>query len=392
MRILKTVHSLDPAAGGVATAVDALTRAELELGHHVEVACLDNPTSPWLAGRPYPVHAFQPSFLRSYGWCPALARWLREKLHSFDAVTVEGLWQYHGSAVHRTATIAKVPYVVYPHGMLDPWFKHAYPGKHLKKNVYWKLGGHRILRDAQAVAFTTEEEMRLAQNAFHPWQARSVISPLGVPRPAGTPAERAEKWRRRFPALAGKKFLFFLGRIDPKKGVQYLISAYAAQYPLEVRTRGAAPLLVIAGPENAPGFAGQCRTQAQMLGLRDEVDVFWTGLLDNETKWAALEAADSLVLPSHQENFGYVVAEALAAGTPVLISDKVNLWREVTADGAGLAAPDDDAGTRQLLDAHAAWTPTDRTRFSRAARDCFQKRYQIDAAARRQVDVLRNAY
>lgn len=388
MRILKTVHSLDPAAGGVATAVDALTRAELVMGHHVEVACLDDPASPWLSERPYQVHAFQPKFLRSYGWCPALAKWLREKLHTFDVVTVEGLWQFHGPAVHQAATITKIPYVVYPHGMLDPWFKRAYPRKHLKKTIYWKMGGHRLLRDARAVAFTTEEESRLAQNAFRPWSARCVISPLGVTRPSNKPVERAQKWQKCFPALAGKKFLLFLGRIDPKKGVQYLISAYAAQFPMDDRARGAAPLLVIAGPESAPAFAEQCRMQAQILGLRENQDVFWTGLLNSDLKWAALESADALVLPSHQENFGYVVAEALAAGTPVLISDKVNLWREVTTDGAGLAAPDDEAGTRQLLSAYTAWTPADRARYSQSARKSFAARFQIEAAAKRQIDVL----
>ncbi len=389
MRILKTVHTLNPAAGGVATAVDALTRAELALGHTVEVACFDDPAAPWLANRPYPVHAFPSVRFRSYGWCPALARWLDANLARFDAATVEGLWQYHGAAIRAATRKTGTPYVVYPHGMLDPWFKQAYPYKHLKKNLYWKLGGHRILRDARAVAFTTEEEMRLAQNAFQPWSARSVISPLGVPLPDGNPAERAERWKMRFPALVGKKFLLFLGRVDPKKGVDQLIAAYAAQYPATVRTSGDAPPLVIAGPESVPPFAAQCRRQAEMLGLRANTDIFWTGMLDANMKWAALEAADAMILPSHQENFGYVVAEALAVGTPVLLADKVNLWREVVADGAGAAAPDTQAGAQELLAAYAGWTITERARLAAAALGCFEQRFRIEAAARRQIEVLK---
>ncbi len=388
MRILKTVHSLDPAAGGVATAVDALSRAEITLGHSVEVACLDDPASLWLAGRPYGVHAFRPKFLRSYGYCPAFAAWLGQNAGRFDVMTVEGLWQYHGPIVRNLALRAKIPYVVYPHGMLDPWFQRAYPAKHRKKMVYWKLCGHKVLRDARAVAFTTEEEMRLAQNSFQPWQARSVISPLGVTLPDGSPGDRAQAWREKFPVLAARKFLLFLGRIDPKKGADLLLEAYASAYPEAVRNTGAAPALVLAGPETRPEFSAYCRGLMIKFGLREGTDVIWAGLLDHEMKWAALETADALVLPSHQENFGYVVAEALAAGTPVLISKPVNLWREVVADGAGLAASDDVAGTRELLAAQAAWTPADRARFSNAALACFQKRYQIEAAARRQVEVL----
>ena len=103
MRILKTVHSLNPATGGVATAVDALSRAQLALGHSVEVACLDNPGALWLQNLPYPVHAFRPKILRGYGWSPEFVRWLRENAHRFDVMTVEGLWQYHGPAVHAAA-------------------------------------------------------------------------------------------------------------------------------------------------------------------------------------------------------------------------------------------------------------------------------------------------
>ncbi|HVU37064.1 MAG TPA: glycosyltransferase [Opitutales bacterium] len=391
MKILKTIHSLDPAAGGVATAVDALSRAELVLGHSVEVACLDDPASPWIAGRPYGVHAFKPRLLKSYGWCPKLFAFLKKNSERFDVITVEGLWQHHGLMVHRAATENQVPYVVYPHGMLDPWFKDAYPAKHWKKMLYWKVGGYKVLSDARAVAFTTEEEMRLAQNAFTPWQARCVISPLGVEPPHGPPEERAKKWRERFPTLAGRKFLLYLGRIDPKKGAQHLIPAYAKQYPEETRLRGGAPALVIAGPESAAAFAEQCHLQAEILRLRESADIVWTGMLDQEMKWAALEAADVLVLPSHQENFGYVVAEALAVGTPALISDRVNLWREVVADGAGLAAPDDEAGTLKLLQEHAAWTPATRAQFSAAARRCFLRRFQIAAAAKRQIEVLDGA-
>jgi glycosyltransferase involved in cell wall biosynthesis len=317
-----------------------------------------------------------------------LARWLRQNIARFDVATIEGLWQFPGVATRHAALAANVPYVVYPHGMLDPWFRTAYPRKHLKKSVYWRLAEHRVLRDARAVIFTAEEERRLAEYAFQPWKMRAVVASLGVGAPTGDAAARARDWRDRFPVLARRPFLLFLGRIDRKKGVDLLLDAYASVYPASARNANTAPALVLAGPEHDPAFAAHCRALVQSHGLRENVDVFWTGLLDTHWKWAALEAADALVLPSHQENFGYVVAEALAVGTPVLLSERVNIWREVVSAHAGLAAPDDAAGTRRLLAAHAAWVAADRARFSSAARACFLAHFQLAAAARRQLEVL----
>jgi glycosyltransferase involved in cell wall biosynthesis len=391
MRILKTTHSLAPAGGGVATAVDTLSRTQIALGHQVEVACLDAPSAPWLANRPYPVHAFSPCCLRNYGWSPALARWLRENLRRFDIVTVEGLWQYHGPAARAAALAASVPYVVYPHGMLDPWFRRAYPAKHYKKMLYWRLLEHRVLRDARAVIFTAEEERRLADGSFQPWSAQSVVAPLGIAAPTGHPVDRARAWLECYPILADRRTLLFLGRIDRKKGVDLLLEAYATTYSATARTAGNAPVLIVAGPESDPAFAAQLRALAQQLGLREGADVIWTGLLEGDWKWAALESAHALVLPSHQENFGYAVAEALAVGTPVLISECVNIWREVVAAGAGLAAPDDAPGTRRLLAAHAAWSAEDRRTRSAAAQACFAQYFQLEAAARRQLAVLNSA-
>ena len=388
MRIMKTTHSLAPAGGGVATAIDVLSRAQQSLGHSVEVACMDDPASPWLTGRPYPVHAFPSCCLRGYGWSPAFSRWLRENLRRFDVVTIEGLWQYHGPATRAAALAAHIPYVVYPHGMLDPWFRRAYPSKHRKKALYWRLIEHRVLRDARAVIFTAAEELRQAEGEFRPWRARSVVASLGIAAPAGDPTGRAHRWRERYPALASRKSLLFLGRLDPKKGVDLLLDAYAATYPTPDRSSGLAPALVLAGPESDPAYTTQCRAQAQKLGLQEGRDIFWTGLLEGDWKWTALEAADALILPSHQENFGYAVAEALAVGTPVLISKRVNIWRDIVDAAAGLADEDDAAGTQRLLAAHAQWTPDLRRRFSAAAHACFTAHFQLATAARRQVEVL----
>ena len=112
-------------------------------------------------------------------------------------------------------------------------------------------------------------------------------------------------------------------------------------------------------------------------------------MLTGDLKWGALRAAEVFVLPSHQENFGIAVVEALACGKPVLISNKVNIWREVQEDGAGLVADAGPDGTAALLTAWFAWSADEREALGRRARASFEKRYQVDQAAAALVEKLR---
>src|ERR1035437_10156512 len=108
---------------------------------------------------------------------------------------------------------------------------------------------------------------------------------------------------------------------------------------------------------------------AKRLGIQGHVT--WTGMLAGDLKWGAFYQAQAFVLPSHQENFGIAVAEALACGRPVLISNKVNIWREIAEDRAGLVENDDRAGAVQLLRQWTGMSATAKTEMGRRAADCF---------------------
>ncbi|MFN6996501.1 MAG: glycosyltransferase, partial [Aquincola tertiaricarbonis] len=116
----------------------------------------------------------------------------------------------------------------------------------------------------------------------------------------------------------------------------------------------------------------------------------WPGMLQGDLKWGAFHAAEAFVLPSHQENFGIAVAEALGCGVPVLISDKVNIWREIEADGAGLVAPDTAEGTAQLLQRWLALSSAERAAMRDRARGCFAQRFTVEAMADSLLSVLQH--
>jgi glycosyltransferase involved in cell wall biosynthesis len=299
-------------------------------------------------------------------------------------VIVDGLWQYHAFGVWRGLRGSKTPYFVFTHGMLDPWFKRTYPLKHLKKWLYWPWGDYRVLRDARAVLFTCEEERRLARESFWLYRARERVVAFGTAGPSGDPEQQRRLFAERFPETRGKRCLLFLGRVHVKKGADLLFTAWADL----VRQQADATAdwhLIVAGPHDH-AYGQDMQALVHRLGIAPRVT--WTGMITGDLKWGAFRAAEAFVLPSHQENFGIAVAEALACDIPVLISDKVNIWREIQADGAGWVENDDLAGTRRLLERWLAASPMERAELGRRAGGCFRARFHVDASAHSLLHVL----
>jgi glycosyltransferase involved in cell wall biosynthesis len=376
MRLLHSIHSVNPAGGGVIEAVRQLAGAHQAEGHVVEIVSLDAPDAPWVSLAGFPVHAVGDG-RAGYGYSDKLVPWLQRRAADYDAVIVNGLWQYSSFGIWRALRETQHPYFVFPHGMLDPWFKDRYPLKHLKKAVYWRLAEYRVLRDARAVFFTTEEEQRLAERSFTPFLCRTEIVPLGVAAPDGDPDAQLAAFYERFPMLRGKHLLLFLGRLHEKKGCEMLLETWRQA------GENADVHLMFAGPPSDEGY---------MSGLRrlagSSTSVSFPGMLSGDIKWGALRAADAFILPSHQENFGMAVVEALACGTPVLISDKVNIWREISSDSAGMVERDDLDGTRKLVSRWLSLSHDEQRKLRSSARACFDQRFEIGRAARRMIDLV----
>jgi glycosyltransferase involved in cell wall biosynthesis len=385
MKILQVITSMDPALGGLSAFVRSLTPALIELGHVTEIVCLDDPASAFLTSLPGPLQALGPARY-GYAYSPRLLPWLKAHAPRFDAVIVHGLWQYPGFATRRALSApGSPPYFVFSHGMLDPWFKRTYPLKHLKKWFYWWLAERRTLGRAAAVLFTCEEERTLARHSFPGNSYRERVVAFGTARPPEQPTRQREAFFQKLPHLRDRPFWLFLARLHPKKGVDLLIEAYAKL----ASSNPAVPHLVIAGPCADADFLRKLQSRAATSC--PEGSVSWPGMLAGDVKWGALRAAETFILPSHQENFGIAVVEALACGTPVLISNQVNIWREIAADGVGLVEPDTDEGTFQLLQ---RWFARDRSgdaALRTAAVHTFSQRYEIGAAARSLVSALQTA-
>jgi glycosyltransferase involved in cell wall biosynthesis len=372
MKILRSIPSVNPALGGPIESVKQSSAVLARRGHEVEIVSLDAPTDSWVRDCPLPVQAFGPA-RGNYGYAPRFSRWIKERHAHYDAVIVQGLWQYSSFGVWCALRGTSTPYFVFPHGMLDPWFKRTYPLKHLKKLLYWPWAEYRVLRDAAAVLFTSEEERCLARESFSPYRCNEVVVNYGTAAPEIDLANAREDFFNSFPQLRGRRFLLFLGRLHEKKGCEELIEAFAA---IRNSSRADQSLeLVIAGPSADQGYQEHLKHLAASAST-----VTFTGMLAGIRKWGAFSAADAFILPSHQENFGIAVVEALACGTPVLISNKVNIWREIVADEAGYVENDDLAGTARLIERWLGASPDVRDTMKENAKKCFVRHFEIERA------------
>jgi glycosyltransferase involved in cell wall biosynthesis len=391
MKLLHIIGSVDPRGGGPIEGIFASAEVWFRHGHERHIVSLDAPNDPWVQQSPVPTFAVGIdsrwyaslrkifAWLR-YGYTPHLVPWLRAHASNYDAIIVNGLWNYASFGTWRALHNSKVPYFVFTHGMLDPWFNEAYPTKTFFKSIYWKLCEHKVLRDARGVMFTCEEERQLAPKSFSPYIAREFVVGYGTRDIEGDPQSQNATFIAHVPALKGRRFILFLSRIHPKKGVDLLIQAfarYADTFPdLD---------LVIAGPDQT-GSKSELQKLARELGVDNRI--YWPGMLSGDAKWGAFRSAAFFVLPSHQENFGIVVAEAMALAKPVLITNKVNIWREIEADGAGLVVNDDVEAIAAGLHKMCALSAPQRDAIGRKARQSFLDRYDLEKNAMQLLTLL----
>jgi glycosyltransferase involved in cell wall biosynthesis len=379
MKLLRLIRSLNPAGGGPMEGVRQITPHLTRLAVSTTVASLDAPDAPWLQEQSFQAIGLGP-VANAYGYRAGLPERIRTLADHHDLVIIEGIWQYHAYATWRALRGSGIPYFVYPHGMLDPWFKRTYPLKHLKKWTYWPWADYRVLRDAEAVLFTTEQERLLARESFWLYQANEVVVGYGTSAPPADAERQRQAFLQRFPQLQSKRILLFLSRIHPKKGVDLLIEAFATVAANDSRLQ-----LVIAGPDQV-GWQAALQQRAADLGIGNRIT--WTGMLSGDLKWGAFRCADLFCLPSHQENFGIVVAEALACGLPVAIAEPVNTSSEVAAAGAGMVHADTVKGTSEALHQWLALADGEKQQMRLRGEQLFRERFDFASVARALVPIL----
>jgi len=338
LRVLHVIPSVSPRDGGPTRAIDIIERALSKAG--VEVTTLTTDHDLDLQGRSCAsmgengaCRIYAHKWLDAYKVAPGLVPRLMRALQTHDVVHIHALFSFASTAAAWVAHRRSVPYVVRPLGTLSRYSLRTH--RRQLKGLSMALVEKRILRCAAAVHFTSRVELEEAKALG--LRMRSVVIPLGVdPDDASPPAPIAH------PALAGRRVILFLSRLDPKKNVEALIFAIASSPMLR-----SSCALIIAGT-GEPKYVASLKARAAAVGISDQT--VWLGHIEGVQKRAALAAADVLVLPSLSENFGIAAIEALLAGVPCVLGEGVAVADEVEKAGAGFAVPPTPGAIAQALE------------------------------------------
>jgi len=346
MRIMQYIENLRLSQGGVARCVIDLVELLGRRGSHNVVVTSDRADAPegWTETKSPALVALpgKPGVGGRLGG-PALAR-VVDVLGEVDVAHLHGAWDVGTSQVARLCRRAGVPYIVSSHGMLDDW-SMAQGG--LKKRVFMRLFLRGTLRGAAATHCTAEAELAQVKS-WIPKESQGVVVPLvfdlSLFETLPGPGLAREKWPEIAGGAGGEALLLFLSRLHYKKGVERLIDAVEV-----LGQRGVGVRAAIAGTGDE-AYARALRERVRAKGLEERV--LFLGFASGREKVSLFQAADLFVLPTSQENFGFVVFEALAAETPLVTTRGVDTWPELEASGGGTIVPVEPA-PEELADAIA---------------------------------------
>ncbi|MBE9111921.1 glycosyltransferase [Nodosilinea sp. LEGE 07298] len=335
MRILQIIPSISLVYGGPSQMVRGFAQGLAAAGAEVTILTtnsngdagqpsLDVPLGVPVPEDKYTVRYFSCSPWRRYKFSVGLLRWLYQHGHEYDLAHIHALFSPLSTAAATVARWQELPYILRPLGTLDP--ADLQKKKHLKQ-IYGRLLEAPNLAGAAALHFTSPIEGEVSHRFGS--TAPDWVIPLGVQPPPSVPDPDCQRLLAQLGIPTNRPFVLYLSRLDPKKGLDLLLPALE-----QVMAQGTDFQLVLAGgnPQD-PAYERVVgdRIRASPLGDRTSL----TGFVTGSTKAALLQAADLFVLPSYYENFGIAVAEAMAAGVPVVVSKGVYIWPDIAASGSG---------------------------------------------------------
>jgi glycosyltransferase involved in cell wall biosynthesis len=331
MRVLHVIPALAVRHGGPSFAAADMVQALRNAGVECEIVCTQDGQgrhydSLWPEGAPAWVHHLRAGPLASFAYSHELDPWLRQRVAGFDLVHIHGLFRYSTRIAARNAARLRVPYVITPHGALDEWGLRR---RRIAKALYLRLVEAPTLRRAAGLHCTSRAEAR--SPAITRLGRPVFIIPIGVGlRPSLHPG-----------SAAGETVLF-LSRLDPKKRLEMLLQALPRLISDHPNLR-----CVVAGNGEA-AYETRLRRLAARLQLGDRV--VFEGLVTGTSKQKLFDQADVFVLPSEDESFGVAVAEAMAAGVPVVVTHGVALSEEIAQNQAGMVVEDTPAALAGGID------------------------------------------
>ena len=367
MKILHVISSLNPEEGGPVENVKQYCANYKLYNIEGEILCSDGPKDKWIKDKKLPkIYALGPVHFK-YSFNLKLYQWLKLNIKNYDCVIINGIWQFHSIAARNICKKENIPFFLFTHGMLDPYFNKDII-KYIKKYIYWYLFENKVLRDAKRVIFTTEVEKKLAKKSFHPYKCKGIsigYGIKGIPKEIGSGSKNFLKKYN----LKKNKYLLYFGRFHKKKGIDLLIKSFSNVLKYNNKL-----ILVLAGPKN---YFYENKLSKIINQNKIEKNVIVTGALYGSLKWQAIKNCFVLCLTSHSENFGIVIAEALSCSKPVFITKKVNIYKPIIKYKSGFVCEDNLKSINNKLKNIINLSKIEYNFHQVQAKKCFDENFQI---------------
>lgn len=379
MKILLIIPYLALIYGGTSKSVLELARTISKTGIKVDLVTtnangntkLELPVNCWLSQENYRIQYFSCWNKGDFIISTSLIFWLIQNLHSYDLIHTNTVFAPLISLTHYLCRVQKIPYIATPHGMLEPW---ALSYKTSKKQVYYHLIEKPLLKQANAIQALARSE---SENLNALGYSQTTIIPNGISRLDFEPLANPEHFYQAFPETQNKHLILFLGRIDPKKGLDLLAPAFGTLHQQFPKTH-----LVIAGPDHI-GFLPIVKTDFQEAACLQAVT--FTGMLTGELKFSALAAANLYVAPSYSEGFSLSILEGMASGLPSIITKNCNFPEAAQVQAAHVVEPTVTALTQALVDCLS--NPIEAQKMGDRAREFIFDHYTWDKVATKLVKI-----
>ncbi|MBE9135942.1 glycosyltransferase [Nodosilinea sp. LEGE 07088] len=383
MYILLVIPAIGDVYGGPTKIVVGLAEALSHQGMYVDVVTtnangqqrLEVPIKKWVNQNGYRIKYFPYFSSGDYKWSSSLAFWLFNHVHDYNVVHSNAVFSLPNIPVHLACQWHKTPYVMAPHGMLEPW---ALSYKPWKKHLYYKVLERPALNRASVIQATASPE---SEHIRKLGLAPPIVTiPNGIHEHDFNTLPDAELFYQKFPLTRNKTLILFLGRIDPKKGLDLLAQAFASiqlQFP---QTH-----LIIAGPDNI-GFSPTAQEYFAAAGCSDSVT--FTGFLTGALKYAAFSASNLYVAPSYSEGFSMSILEAMASGLPCIITTGCNFPEAAIAKAAYVVESKAEEITEALLSCLSHPAAAERT--GNLARKFILEHYTWEKVAKRLIETYQS--
>lgn len=378
-QVCHVVASINENTGGTAFFVASLTLAVANQQISSHIFTLDyKQLGSQISTEGIKIHSYPANFLARYlrGFAPKASHALWHLASTqLDLIHSHGLWMFPNLYARQAALSNSLPLVISPHGMLEAWSLNR---SRSKKWLAWLLYEHNNLNSATVFHATSGKEVNSIRNLG--FKQPIALIPNAVDLPDYSERLNKEALSHRFPELSDKKWLLFLSRLHPKKGIDNLLYVWqtlAAQF--------SDWHLILAGPDLI-GYQAKLEMLVEQLNIRQRVT--FTGMLSGQYKACALQNANLFVLPTHSENFGIAVAESLAYGVPV-ITTKGAPWQDLESYGCGWWIEDNQQALMDSLVDAMEMSGSQRQTMGLKGRNLVETKYSWNAIAQDMASVYR---